>query len=77
MSDWKWEILTEPSNGQESYSPPAEQGYLFAAAAPERKQTTERVIHIQMGQNCVGPDAGQGVRAQLLDFKHIAKSSVS
>ena len=29
MSDWKCEILTEPSNGQESYSPPLEQGYLF------------------------------------------------
>ena len=28
MSDWKCEILTEPSNGQESYSPPLEQGYL-------------------------------------------------
>ena len=27
MSDWKCEILTEPSNVQESYSPPAEQGY--------------------------------------------------
>ena len=28
MSDWKCEILTEPSNGQESYSGPREQGYL-------------------------------------------------
>ena len=28
MSDWKCEILTEPSNGQESYSGPQEQGYL-------------------------------------------------
>ena len=29
MSNWKCEILTEPSNGQESYFGPREQGYLF------------------------------------------------
>ena len=31
MRDWKCEIRTEPRNGQESYSPPAEQGYLIEA----------------------------------------------
>ena len=33
MSDWKWEILTEPSNGQESYSASQEQGYLLRSCS--------------------------------------------
>ena len=33
MSDWKWEILTEPSNGQDSYSASQEQGYLVGNSA--------------------------------------------
>ena len=41
MSDWKCDILTEPSNSQESYSPLLEQGYLLNI----KKYTAILLVH--------------------------------
>ena len=48
MSDWKCDILTEPSNGQESYSPPLEQGYLSVRWCDGWKEEEEGDVHSLM-----------------------------
>ena len=47
MSDWKCEILTEPSNGQESYSPLLEQGYLVATWMVNGSKNLEGIDHLR------------------------------
>ena len=49
MSDWKCEILTEPSNGQESYSPALEQGYLAEASMLQCSAAAAAAVIIGVG----------------------------
>ena len=50
MSDWKCEILTEPSNGQESYSPALEQGYLAEASMLQCSAAAAVIIGVRNGR---------------------------